>query len=353
MMSDTTSELKIKSRTLRLMKPFTNVKYDGKTVLSNSVFEYVELWLSGKGGIKYEDSLFYWRQARDFYKATKILPIQSAPLTAYYCIMNATKALLSVHGLKLVNISHGVSSPRGNNIGDIRKDEIIYDGGGVLCELSKILGESTNKETYKVINLFYNIACIHRTFTITFGKMTDLFIPVDDLVFVKVNDRSNKAYIRFRIDNKYCSSGVLKNINNAFEKTTGPVRNRVYYRSKRRFGWNIHTRQSERLKELSKFHTRIRNSFYYINGSSMLWYIKKELPGSKNIINRSSLTLIYGIMHWLSELVRYNPSAYTSLLKSSQNWLVKEFLEIGLDQFIDEISSEISGVNILCTGIRK
>lgn len=335
------------------MKPFTNVKYDGKTVLSNSVFEYVELWLGGKGGKKYRDALFYWRQACDFYKATKILPIQSAPLTGYYCIMNATKALLSVHGLPLINISHGVSSPREKNKGDIRKDEIIYDGAGVLCELSKILRENTTKETYKVLNLFYNIACIHRTFTITFGKMTDLFIPVDDIVFVKVNDKSHKAYLRFRIDGKYCSSGILKNIKSIFEPTTGPNEHRIYYRSKKRFDWDIHIKQTDRLKELAKFHTKIRSSFFYINGSSMLWYIKKDLKSSTSIINRSSLTLIYGLMHWLSELVRYNPAAYSTLLKSSQNWLVKEFIEIGLDQFIDEISSEISGVNILCTGIRK
>lgn len=58
-------------------------------------------------------------------------------------------------------------------------------------------------------------------------------------------------------------------------------------------------------------------------------------------------------MHWLSELVRYNPAIYNKLLSTKQNWLVKEFLDICLPQFIDAISCEITGSDIMSTGYRK
>jgi len=40
-------------------------------------------------------------------------------------------------------------------------------------------------------------------------------------------------------------------------------------------------------------------------------------------------------------------------MKSKQNWLIHEFINKGLDQFIDEISCEITGEDIMCTGYRK
>lgn len=40
-------------------------------------------------------------------------------------------------------------------------------------------------------------------------------------------------------------------------------------------------------------------------------------------------------------------------MNSRQNWLIKEFLDLGLQQFIDEISAEIAGANIMVTGYRK
>lgn len=86
----------------------------------------------------------------------------------------------------------------------------------------------------------------------------------------------------------------------------------------------------------------------------MLWYIKKELPKNTHLVDRHSMTIIYGVMHWLSEQVRYSPNIFEKLMKSKQNWLIREFIDLGLPQFIDEISSEITGANIMmCTGYRK
>jgi diacylglycerol kinase len=77
-----------------------------------------------------------------------------------------------------------------------------------------------------------------------------------------------------------------------------------------------------------------------------LWYIKKSIPNNNSIINRSSLTLIFAVMHYISELVRYSPAEFNRLLNTKQNWLVVEFLNMALDQFVDEISAELTHENI-------
>lgn len=64
------------------------------------------------------------------------------------------------------------------------------------------------------------------------------------------------------------------------------------------------------------------------------------------IIDRTPLVITYAVMHWLSELVRYNPEYLQSLLSGRYNWLVTEFVEICFLQFIDEICCEITGDNI-------
>lgn len=293
----------------------------------------------------------FWQQARDFYNVSQKLPITSKPLTAYYACMNATKALLSIHNINMTNISHGVSSARSEVSHNLAKNNIIYTGGGVLNHLSILLNEDSNKMEYNLQDILYNIPCIHRAFSLTY-KMTELFIPVFNISFETCNH--NKAYIRFCIDNHYVNGNSLKYINHIFEKTyDDKYPDFVYYRCKNRFKWNIHSPIRNRLIELNNYHRKIRKHFYYVLGPQKLWYIKKSLINNKHIIERSSLTLIYAAMHWLSEMVRYNPSVFNKLLSSRQNWLIKEFVDICLPQFIDEISCEITGSEIMCPGYRK
>ena len=49
-------------------------------------------------------------------------------------------------------------------------------------------------------------------------------------------------------------------------------------------------------------------------------------------------------MHRLSELTRYEPEKLAKHFDCNQNWLLSEFIKLALPQFIDEISSEITGL---------
>ena len=345
-------ELKIRNRIVHLLKSHNSADYEYRTVLSNSSFEYVELWLRSQKGQNFESALFYWKQAHHFKLASESLPIEAKPLTAYYCIMNATKALLAKNGITLNNISHGVTSARQTTKGSIRQDEITYQGSGVLFELSKYLGESVNKQSYKVFDLLYNLPCVHRTFVISYNDVPELFIPIENVCFeVFKNNVQNRfdCYIRFDINPRYDIPQITRNLHNSLE----PGANSTYFRSKVRWNFPNSTTQHNKAVLLQNYHKKIRKRFYYIFGAKTLWYIKKDLPRNSHIIDRHSMTIIYGVMHWLSELVRYSPDVFAKLMASRQNWLIQEFMNMALPQFLDEISSEITGADILCTGLRS
>ena len=114
-------------------------------------------------------------------------------------------------------------------------------------------------------------------------------------------------------------------------------------RCKKRFDWDIHDPDKKgRLKKLSKYHGTVRKDLLYIYGDTRLWYLKKDIPTNGHLIKRNSVTLIFAVMHWLSELVRYNPGKFAMLMNTKQNWLIHEFVDNALYHYIDELSCEIT-----------
>lgn len=345
----------INSKEISIMKATTNANYKSKTILTNSVWEYIELWLKRKKGQEAGNALFYWQQAKHFYKASEVLPINSKPLTSYYCCLNAAKALLSIQGSDLNNISHGITQDRytQNGLSSLEEAKVIFLGSGVLNELSKYFMEDTNKKEYVVKDLLYNIPCIHRACCLTFSNLPELFIPINNIRFVR-NDSNSDAWIQFKVDSRYSNGSALRYLPNSYKKTVGSASNDYIIRKENsRFKWDIHTSINTRLTNLAKYHKKVRKDIHYIYGDSRLWYIKKVIPTNTHIINRNSITLIYAVMHWLSELVRYNPKQFEVFMKTNQNWIIHEFIENALCQFIDEISCEITGEDIMTRGYRK
>ena len=103
-----TERIRIRTKLLGLSKVVHNAQLQVKTVLTLEPFDYVDLWLRRQHK---DEALFYWRQARDFHRASIGLPMESAPLVLYYCFMNAAKALLASKGVTF-NPHHGVGPHR-------------------------------------------------------------------------------------------------------------------------------------------------------------------------------------------------------------------------------------------------
>lgn len=345
----------INSKDITLMKAVTCADYQGKTVLTNSAWEYVELWLKRQSSKDAKEALFYWQQAKHFYEASECLPQNSKPLTAYYCCLNATKALLCINGIEVHTISHGITQNRHANdkSNSLDKAEVIFLGSGALTELSRYLNEDVTKKTYVIKDLLYNIPCVHRTFSITYNELPELFIPIHNVCFMR-DDSTAKAWVQFVVDKRYAKATALKYLPSGYKRTAIADSNEVYIRKENaRFKWDIHSDKNTRLVNLSAYHKKVRKDLHYVRGDARLWYIKKDIPTNNHIIKRNSLTLIFAVMHWMSELVRYNPEKFEKYMHSKQNWLLHEFIETALYQFVDEISCEITGQDIMSCGYRK
>lgn len=344
----------INSKNLALMKPITEAHYDSKTVLTDSSWEFVELWLKRCGIKEAVDALFYWQQARYFFEASQLLPINAKPLTSYYCFMNAAKALLRVKGVPDENLKHHGITRTNESISasSIKNASVIFQGGGVLAELSRQLGESTVKQTYRIIDLMYNNLCVHRAHCLSDNNPTELFIPIENVLFVK-KENDDQAWVQFEITGRYANHQTLKYLPTAYRQDPTYTDKMVIRRETNRFRWDIHNNLADRITELNKYHKRVRKDIQYIYAPTRLWYIKKCLPANRYLVDRGSITINYAIMHWLSELVRYNPQQFDKYLRSRQNWLLTEFVRTSLQQYIDEISCEITGEDIMPTGFRK
>ena len=83
-----------------------------------------------------------------------------------------------------------------------------------------------------------------------------------------------------------------------------------------------------------------------------MWYLKRNVDTDK-IVNMYSPTITFAIMHRLSELSRYSPDRLQHILDSQMGWVVSEFIKLAPFQFIDEISAEITGKEIMPPMIRS
>jgi len=143
----------------------------------------------------------------------------------------------------------------------------------------------------------------------------------------------------------------MNKLPDAYEHDTG-TKDVFVVRRKRRFGWKrAAVKKKENFLRLTEYHRKIRKDLYYIHGPERLWYLKrgKDFP---QIIQRSSLTLTFGAMHRLSELARYEPMKLARHFDCQHNWLLCEFIKSSRDQFLDEISAEITGQDFMMPGRR-
>lgn len=343
--------VKHKGREILIRKPKILANLSNKTVLTDSTWQFVEIYLRTK---RQGDALFYWEQARNFYESTKTLTLISKPLTAYYCFLNATKALLEVKNIGYA-MSHGVTGKRDNgrhiNIGN----EIVkYQPAGVVSALGIYLGEtvSSSGEEFTLKDIFYNLSYIHRAFTITYGNMPELFIPVINPRFV-YDEVAKNGWFEFKLETEHSNQRTLKRL--VGYGLDSIYDNSILYtlRRNKKFTWetNRSVPTEESLRRLQEYHKKIRKELRYIYSPNPLWYIKRK-DLTNNIINKSTLTLTIAAMHRLSELSRYNPQILSKHLAKDASWLLTEFINKSIYQFIDQISSEITGDDFRITGFR-
>jgi hypothetical protein len=341
--------LKLSGRRIWMHKGIKHVEFGSESVLSNDAWSFVELWLKRN---QQTEALSLWIQARRFADSTKTLRVEAAPLTAYYSMLNAAKALLSVCK-QSHNNRHGVS---GESIPEARSalsnELVTFKGSGVLSAFCSYLEDSSTSEQYSLKDLLWNLPFLHRAFRHTYSNSTELFIPIEQARYVK-QENGSKAWFTAQIVPRYSDKRKLKNIPTSmsiYESEGKTIINR-----KKRFDW-CNTRSSSDQKtqavgKLRNYHSQVRRVIVPITGVSALWYLKKSVPNNP-VAQRHTLAIIYAAMHRLSELARYDPNGWERHLSGKANWLLTEFVEHAIDQFIDQIASEITGLEFWQPGVR-
>lgn len=375
-----------KGRRLQISKCYNKPTFGSHTILTEDPFAYVEFYFSNKKkAMKYRDVTaskakygkeqkfhysFYWKQAKTFYNATKGLSLEAVPLTAYYCMLNAVKAFLAYKSMYIEDFveafsQHGLGEERNmeeeknlENICVCRRDK------GVFVLFGRTL-EHNFDEIWKQNNgiplkkLLYNLAFIHRAFITTYnqprqGIMPELFLPVvagQAPYYCKGND--NSLYLRVEVDKNFLPASASaiptrwqKGISEQFR---GDGEEKFHLLSVAGAKRNSNGSLTSEFKTLNDV---LRKEFQYIRSDKRLWYLKAGNSKNPNAVNLNSMLITMAVMHRLSEIVRYKPEQLAHLMEGKESWLLHEFLTLALDQFIDELAAEITGDEIMCTGVK-
>lgn len=335
--------IKFKRKRLTIHKATISPNIGENAVLATDTWDFVDLWL--KRNHK-KDAQFYWQQARSFYNASLNLPKTSSPLTLYYCFLNATKALLSAKGKDFKKF-HGVSG-KSENPTTLENEIIDLKAKGILPVFVKYLGYTidNNNNKLSLLTCLYNLPFLHRTFLFTYPSYPELFIPIHNPLIVK-HMKNNKAWFCAELDEEYSDGHIINALPKNFEIDTSYIDKKIIRckQSPKRIKWIYSSKESEKINTIIKYNKAIRRHVFYIHGSPVSWYIKRtKTTNNDNYISLPPLILIFAAMHRLSELARYDPGKLSNHFECKQNWLLSEFLKGSPIQFIDEISSEITGL---------
>lgn len=342
-------ELRIGNRTAYFRKAIRTPEFSSERVLARDAFQFGQLWLEREC----PKATPYWEQAHHYFEASRNLPPQSAPLTSYYCFLNAAKALLTVKGVPFAE-SHGVAGLIAATARrSFRNEQITLQNAGILATLSNYLEEEENTHTHTLSDILSNLPFIHRAYRFTFRSHPELFIPVRNVIYRK-HPEQDYIWVTANIDGRFADGRRLKTLPQQFERDDGYI-NECVIRTKRRVEWYHKTSsKSDKMRALNRFrtyHRKLRQHLVYISSLPDLWYLKRSIAGA-TCISRFSMTLIMAAMHRLSELSRYDPRGLRTYLEGKENWLLTEFIELSPRQFIDELVCEMTSLEFGLPGIR-
>lgn len=333
-------------RELTAHKAVVDPSLRSRNVLTKSPWTYVGLWLKRH---KLTDAHFYWQHACEFQEAARGLPLESAPLLLYYCFLNAAKALLVS---KRVTFSewHGVTgdkAPRRKVV--LSNEKVQLKAQGVAPALCQYFGDTELQKKHTLQALLYNTVFVHRTYCLTYRSHQDMFVPLKRCSY-ELEPSTNNVFLTANLSKNVDIKAALRRLPPSFTRDTS-ARDKI--RSKDSVHWaNPRKPTASDLRALAALHRRLRLDVHYINGAQTLWYLK-GISRNPARIARYSVPVVFMAMHRLSEICRYNPISLTSLLEGQTNWLLSEFIQSALEQFVDEVASEITGEQFLVPNVRS
>ena len=271
-----TNILRFSNREVLFQKAITAPELGAMSVLARDAFQYVELWLKRQ---RQTEALFYWTQARSFYSATKLLPNTSAPLTAYYCMLNATKALLVVKNVQFSEY-HGVSGSALSSRKTLDNEISSLQNSGIVAELSKYLKENETNREHSLEDVLANLPFIHRAYMLTRRKNSGMFMALSNVGYCR-HPTQNKIWLAAEVEGLDADRRVLRYMPPGFEIDEG-IKDRWVIRRKTRISWFQKKGASQEDKDraltrLREYHRKLRVDVVSISAPKGLWYLKRRI----------------------------------------------------------------------------
>jgi hypothetical protein len=339
--------LVLNNRELALPKAVVSPKLGARTVLTNEPWDFVDLALARQ---KKTDARFYWQQAREFFDVTAGLSLHSAPLLLYYAFMNAAKALLASKG-GTFSPRHGVKewSPDSTSTLDDLTVGIRIKQSGILPALAAYYNETEQSVTHTISDIFYNLPFIHRTYCLTNDPLQEMFIPVVNPQLV-VEDGTKSVFLMAQLTANFPNPRYCPQLPPSLVPLPAPQQGHVLSATSVTISSTVAPSAAD-IQAMCGLINALREDVFYINGVDTLWYVK-AVPPQLSRLRRQTTTLTLAAMHRLSEESRYHPKRLAKCLEGENNWLVSEFIKMSGVQFIDEIASEITGMQFLKPNVR-
>lgn len=339
-------DLNYKNRILSPHKAFVAPNFDKKPVQVRNHWEYVEVWLHKNNAPK--EAKLYWGQAKNFYYASQNLDYLSSPLTLYYCILNATKTLLTVKNISYRE-RHGVGGRIQSGDTTLKNEIVDFSSKGILPQLGIYLKEHQYpNQSFSLYDILYNLPFIHRCFCLSNNLGNELYIPIKKPKMV-MHKKLHRGWFCAELTENYSNKHTINKLTPLNFERDPSVEDKYVIRYRKRFKWYYRKpKMNNNMLRFQNYHSDLRQYLQYIYDTNKTsWYIKRCCISG--VIDKSVLTLTYAAMHRLSSLSRYNPKRLSRHLELSQKWVLSEFLTSAPIQFIDQISAEITSQNIEVT----
>ena len=383
----------LRNQLVRMTKGYTSDISADRLVYTADMFEFIgQYYNTHHTALKYRngkkedgkygdatqyDCRFYLNQSKMYYQASKKEPFEVSMLSSYYCMLNLAKSFLSFKSNYVDDFvgdfaRHGIKEDHDDPGADFSHIKIRYDKplifkngnvlnkyGGVFPMLAKTLDNDFDTKWQEgdgksLKTLLYNLPFVQSSFMNTYetikNRIEELFIPLTiGTTPYYFQTTKTSLELHAEIDTGYLKAegGVLSENVKATLSGDFIFDTDGQFKSKDSAPRNANNSISTDLKELN---TKLRKHFVYIGGNHPAWFIKrvglvKKLPD--DVLNISTITINMAIMHRLSEIARYKPEQLHRLMNGTESWLLNEYMKAALDQFVDEMTSEITGKDVM------
>lgn len=339
-------DYKYNDKPIKLWKVIHPVDLNLFRSIVSSPFKFVQFHIKTSKGLSKsskEEALLLWSQAEEFFNSANSMSAYSRPLSSYYCILNAVKTLLVVKGISF-NPRHGVFGKKNASKQSLLTNELLtIEKDKIAGTFYKYLDNSHNSPvTYNLQELFYNLPFTHRAYLQIYKNQKDLIVPVESSRFSKINGEirlTAKCLDENLTYQQKMSNFTRGNLDFSLVKNNEKNVEKKYLVS--RVICSAKLASSQVNKNILIAYPELRSSFVFIEGEKTLWYFRKS-TSSRPARNRLPLPItIFAISHKLSELSRYSPLKLKNHLESQHGWMLHEFIDNSLEQFIAYISCEI------------